>query len=187
MSNPYLVMVNQRLAYARIQLGIIVDVRWQKTVISNFERPSLLYGALFHLVDAYSLYLREITFNYKQSDFIHNSILQRRDQPIKPGSVPNAGDLCSADQAPAEVKELLSLENKADSWLGSMLHTYAVRLEIPERMDVTDIASKSASIPLVDVTSTENRLSSLTSERLESWLQAMRELVDRQRETMFEC
>ncbi len=166
--DSYTSAVNQKLLFASLlhkQMAGAGDNRHLKAALGQ--------GAVFHLVHAYRHHLREVAAGY---------------QCPQPPSMDGAGDLLAAlgamDKWPGEAREMQHLEEEAGSWLNSLLASFAGFGEVeagggagPEQEGL--IATRQAS--------DRDSLPDLTPAVVAGWLEALRELVERHREVMFEC
>ncbi|MFT6915960.1 MAG: hypothetical protein ACJAWL_002277 [Motiliproteus sp.] len=173
MSNIYISRTNQKLTFARLHLDCLKKAEqangWSKHAqIESFEE-----SVLFHMVSAYSAYLREIAQVY----YLEPEKISTRDELVAQMEVKGL-------EAP-EANELSQLAG-SDSWLSQLLAAYRACWMAQERDQAAD--SKHASLSEIQVVQVnpDHASDQDVIAQLESWLNLMRELVDRQREGLKE-
>ncbi|MDQ2075578.1 DUF6586 family protein [Marinimicrobium sp. ABcell2] len=170
MSATSLGMVNQKLAYARAVLAQL-DGLPEGSASERLQRQALLDAGAFHLMCAYSHYLRELGENYALTQVagIHNeSDLHKA--------------LMAQGKSPAEVRELQELRRQPASWLTQLHASYAACWQFPEKPTAHQDAAR---IQAVDLEAVAAPLP-VTAERLQTAYRALNELIVRQRESTTE-
>lgn len=168
MSSSSLSRVNQKLAYCRAMVRLSRADDHGGRADRRLQRQALLDAGAFHLLCAYRHYLRELAETYRLPDSA--SVLTEQDLIT---------GLERLGRNPAEALELQALHADSDSWLAALQQAYNAcweRGETPsgERIEVVDLGSPGGPAGAV------------TGERLEHWLSAFEQLVERQRETSAE-
>lgn len=173
MSNIYISRTNQKLTFARLHLDYLKRAEqasgWSKHAqIESFEE-----SVLFHMVSAYSAYLRELAQVY----YLEPEKISTRDELLAQMETKGL-------EAP-EANEL-SLLAGSDSWLSQLLAAYRACWMAQERDQATHSGHASLSeIQVVQVNPDHVSDRDVIAE-LDSWLNSMRELIDRQREGLKE-
>lgn len=173
MSNIYISRTNQKLLFAKLHLDYLKKAEqgsgWSKHAqIESFEE-----AVLFHLVSAYSSFLREIAEVYH----LDPEKISTRDELLAQMELQGM-------ESP-EVKEL-SLLAGSDSWLSQLLAAYRAcwKAQAKEHASHSGHASLSE-IQVVQVNPDHSSDTEVIAQ-LEGWMNNMRELVDRQREGLKE-
>lgn len=176
MPNPYSSLVNQRLAYARMQLKAL-QAPEPMSGNKRLMEQSLLLGGLMHLAEGQLLYFKEIAYSYRIKSC---------------GDVRSAAELLEVLNKSgiytAEADEWLKLEQDPDSWVYQLNYYYNQRLllesnlfESPEKpAEATD-----EGIPLVNIAA-EKKVSPLTEAMMQQYVSSMQQLIEEHREVMVE-
>ncbi len=166
--NPYVTVVNQRHYFARL----LLEKCHPAEDPHGHAGQALTQSAVYQLEAAYRSHLRAIAFEYRCAD---------------PENIVTVQHLVSAlravDKHPAEAAELDNLEGDDQSWLFALLTAHAA-LTGSRAVDAAAGIEK-LGISLKDVTN--GREQGLSADRVEEWLSAFDELVNRHREMMVEC
>lgn len=173
MSNIYISRTNQKLLFAKLHLDCLKQAEqasgWSKHAqIESFEE-----SVLFHMVSAYSAYLREIAEVYR----LEPEKISTRDELLTQMEVKGL-------EAP-EANELSQLAG-SDSWLSQLLAAYRACWMAQERDQATHSGHASLSEIQVVQINPDHAADLDVIAQLENWLNSMRELVDRQREGLKE-
>jgi len=167
--NPYLSAVNEKLLYARLLSGLLGDCRQVHLA------RALCQSIVAQLVLAYRCHLKEIAGNYHA----------RRPEAVTTVALLVAA-LESVDKHPAEASELQDLEARQSSWLAELLRAWSgIEGETPPATSVSGDEAMNL-IPLQPVDPLAKTIP-LTEVSVRNWLALLDELVQRHRETMFEC
>ncbi len=173
MSCVYLARTNQKLNFARIHLdalrGGCQSTGWNKHILIESYNESVL----FHLASAYGAFLREIAERY-QLDVSHID-----------GYRTLADDLENSGQECPELKELSVLEAEQGSWLHKMIHAYEACWRATDKAAPVNAASSLSEIHVAQVNPDHTDESAIVEE-YQGWLDALRDLIDRQRTGMQE-
>ncbi|MBY4676931.1 DUF6586 family protein [Marinobacterium arenosum] len=174
MSSIYLARTNQKLNFARIHLDALREAcdstGWSKHALMESYNESVL----FHLASGYAAFLREIAERY---GFATDHISGYR---ALEADVEASGQECP------ELRELRVLEENQASWLHLMLQAYEACWRASDRAVSAEPAATSASeIHVVQVNPSYNDEQAIVQE-YQSWLNELRELVDRLRAGMQE-
>lgn len=166
MPNSFSQRVNRQLMLAQQQLEIEVDI---SNASGRLRQTGFCEAALFHLYRAYLEMLRELAENY---------------QLDKPESLGTLADLRSAlesvNKTPAEVQELTELETSG--FIAQMLAGWHSLLQASSSSSgAVKAARPEGLISARQIAETE-----LDKEKLNNWLQRMREISDRHRDIMVE-
>lgn len=173
MSNIYISRTNQKLSFAKLHLDHLKKAEqgsgWSKHAsIESFEE-----SILFHLVSAYSSYVREIAAVY----YLQPEKITTRDELQQ--------QLEDKGMEASEAKELGILA-ATDSWLSQLLAAYRACWQAQERDQASSSEHASLSeIQVVQVNPDHSSDKEVISQ-LEGWLDNLRELVERQRESLKE-
>jgi hypothetical protein len=169
MGTTSLGMVNQKLAYARAVLAQVERLP-DDSASERMHRQALLDAGVFHLVCAYSHYLRELGENYALTHV---------------ASIHNENDLQQALMAqgknPVELRELQELRRQPDSWLTQLYGSYNVCWQLPGKPATLEAAR----IQAIDLEAAAPA-APITIERLQAAYKALNELIFRQRESTTE-
>lgn len=172
--DSYISGVNQKLLFASLlhkQMVQAGDNRHLKTALGQ--------GAVFHLVQAYRHHLREVAAGY---------------QCPQPPSMELASELLAAlgamDKSPGEAREMQHLEEEAGTWLNSLLASFAGFGVVEAAAGVgpeQEPDQNQKGLIAVRQATARDSLPDLSPAVVAGWLEALRELVERHREVMFEC
>ena len=173
MSNIYISRTNQKLMFAKLHLDQLKLAEQGSGWSKHAQIESYEESILFHLVSAYSAYLREIAEVYR----LEPEKISTRDELLEQLEAKGV-------EAP-EAKELTLLAG-GDSWLSQLLAAYRACWVAQNREQAA--ASDHASLSEIQVVQVNPDHSSDAQviEQLEGWINSMRELVDRQREGLKE-
>lgn len=168
MAAPSLTLVNQKIAYCRALLKLLVREREPANANERLRQQALLEGAMFHLLCAHRHYLRELAENYSVPDAAQIATEQ---------------DLLDAlerfGKNPSEARELLNLRVDRNSWVSALQEAY-------DGCWAAMGAPAVARIQVVDLDAPDGVPGKVTLDRLNQWFRAFNELVERQRETSAE-
>lgn len=162
MSNPWQSQVNQKLYFAQL---LLTDARDK----SGSPEQALLQAAVFHLVTAYRLYLKEIAQQQRHTTHAQDARSARR-QLVAQGWV------CQ------ELEELVRLEEDGQ-WPARLLLAYREIIgEAAAAPTVTKTAppitkAASSSIAMADITETAS------AETYRQWLEQFKTVIAAQRES----
>ncbi len=173
MSNTYISRTNQKLLFAKLHLDHLKQAEqgsgWSKHAqIESFEE-----SILFHLVSAYSAYLREIAGVY----YLQPEKISTRDELQQ--------QLDDKGMEAPEAKELGQLAG-ADSWLSQLLAAYRACWAAQEREQAAKTEHASLSEIQVVQVNPDHSSDKEVIEQLEGWVNSLRELIERQREGLKE-
>ncbi len=168
--NPCLAAVNEKLLFARLLAAQLL-----KSGTDHLAK-ALCQSVLIQLEMAYRLHLKEIGLNYQ----LRNA-----------AEVKTVGDLISAMESvqkhPAEAYEMQDLESRTAGWLASML---AARERLDGCPKIGESTEKSAvNDGLISTRQYDPRTEPTepTVQNVQDWLVRLDELIERHRQTMFEC
>ena len=170
MSNAYLPLVNRELAYARSQLQLLGTLPADAPEV---QFRALLNAALLQLGEALGFYWREIAANYGL-----------RQQPGTLQALLAALDAASLDAA--EARELQGLRGTAGSWLANLEHWLRQRQPGDGAGPAAAVSPSPASAQIIAAVEVGEQVVDLTAEQLRECLEAMWELLERQRSAMVE-
>ncbi|MEH6822888.1 MAG: DUF6586 family protein [Motiliproteus sp.] len=173
MSNIYISRTNQKLLFAKLHLDCLKQAEQSSGWSKHAQIESFGESVLFHLVSAYSAYLREIAQVY----FLEPEKISTRDELLEQMEVKGL-------EAP-EAKEL-SLLAGSDSWLSQLLAAYRACWVAQDREQAAHSGHASLSEIHVVQVNPDHASDLAVITQLEGWVNSMRELVDRQREGMKE-
>lgn len=172
MANKSLAMVNQKLAYARATMRLLETLAVPANVSQRLQQQALLDAGAFHLMCAYSHYLRELGENYALPKVAH---------------IDSEEDLRAAfaaqGKSPAELQELLQLCERDDSWLSRLKADYQGCWQLA---DESQAPAGEGRIQVVDLDTPRSGGEAVSRARLVEWYQALTDLIARQRETSAE-
>ncbi len=173
MSNIYISRTNQKLMFAKLHLDHLKQAEqgsgWSKHAqIESFEE-----SVLFHLVSAYSSFLREIAEVYH----LDPETISTRDELLAQMELQGM-------ELP-EVKEL-SLLAGSDSWLSQLLAAYRACWMARAKEQASHSGRESLSEIQVVQVNPDHASDIQVIAQLEGWINNIRELVDRQREGLKE-
>ena len=167
MDNPYRSPVNGYLRKASALLESCLTL--QEDAGSRLAQEALVEASLFHLHLTLVNFLREIAANYQAADA---------------GQIQEIAQLARAlnsiDKHPAELAEINT--SAQEGWLSELMAGYSAL--------VIGSGGKKAAVAVQQAGLIQTRQLSnneLNYARARTWLDKMRELVDRQREMMVEC
>ena len=167
MDNLYRSPVNGFLRKAAVLLESCFDL--QEQAGSRLAQEALVEASLFHLHLALVNFLREIAENYQAEDS---------------GHIQEVAELASAlnkiDKHPAELAEINT--SAEEGWLSELLSSYALLGSGSTRNKALPGVQQAGLIQTRQLSNNE-----LSYARAQTWLDKMRELVERQREMMVEC
>lgn len=169
MSNVYISRTNQKLLFAKLHLDSLKQAEQGRGWSKHAQIESFEESVLFHLVSAYSAYLREIAEVY----YLQPETISTRDELQQ--------QLEDKGMEAPEAKELGQLAG-SDSWLAQLLAAYRACWAAQGREQAA--ASEHASLSEIQVVQVNPDHSSDKEviEQLEGWMNSMRELIDRHRE-----
>tara|TARA_R110002167_G_scaffold6193_3_gene28176 strand:- start:5363 stop:5887 length:525 start_codon:yes stop_codon:yes gene_type:complete len=173
MSNIYISRTNQKLLFAKLHLDSLKKAEQGSGWSKHAQIESYAESVLFHLVSAYSAYLREIAAVY----YLEPEKISTRDELLEQMEAKGL-------EAP-EAKEL-SLLAGSDSWLSQLLGAYRACWTAQEREEATHSEHASLSEIQVVQVNPDHASDREVIAQLETWVNSMRELVDRQREGLKE-
>ncbi|WP_409526250.1 DUF6586 family protein [Nitrincola sp. MINF-07-Sa-05] len=174
MSDVYLIRTNQKLNFARLHLDALKaahdSTSWSKhALIESFQE-----SILFHLSTAYLAFMREIAERYS-FDSASVRTLQDLRQCFE-----------QSGQESPEVLELESLQEREDSWLCQMQAAYAACWQATNlKADRMESAQSHSEIQVMQINPDHAEDSEVMAE-YQSWLSALRDMVERQRSGMQE-
>ncbi|MCV6589920.1 MAG: hypothetical protein OIF57_13000 [Marinobacterium sp.] len=173
MSCIYLARTNQKLNFARLHLDALRagcdSTGWSKHILIESYNESVL----FHLASAYDAFLHEIAERYSL-DVSHIDSYRTL-----------AADLESSGQECPELSELSVLENDPDSWLHKMVRAYEACWKATDRAAPVQSSSSVSEIHVAQINPSHTDEAAIVEE-CQSWLDALRDLIDRQRSGMQE-
>lgn len=171
MSNAYLPLVNQKLAYIRQLLSLA-----QTEAVTLSQRQAnlaIVDAACLELAAAYRCFVRELASHYRLANV----------QSVDSASVALKGLEALSVSSP-ELQECHSLEfaeDHADNWLADALHHAAVSLNpVPQAKDKGLSSPAGQLISAVDLGKAGQEPLSLES--IQRWYQSFYALVERHRE-----
>ena len=163
--SAYFSAVNQKLLFARRLLSV------GETVDDRYLHSAIAQSVVFQLQQALRWHLCDIAATY-----------QLKEPEAATSVVGLLSLLHAADKAPAEASELKSLEADANSWLAELQRAGRELVQLPElRKVVMDVDR----LPVL-VADGKPPAIDWTLENVGGWLQALAELIDRQRDMMVE-
>lgn len=169
----YITRTNQKLYFARLHLDQLKAAEassgWSKHALIESYNESVL----FHLTSAYQSFLCEIAEVYRVA-------------PEKIDGMASLVELLDAQglEAP-EVKELQQLR-ESDSWLAMLLAAYKACWIAEDRQRAEQGGHQSLSEIHVVQVNPDHAEDKEVIAQLDEWLDAFRNLIDRQRESMKE-
>lgn len=169
--NSYLSLANEKMLFASLLLQQSGNARSQHLV------RALLQSAVLQAQIAYRHHLREIAVNYncRNADKVQDVAAL-------------IATLEASDKHPAEASEMLDLECRKMTWLAQLLSASRIVKVGPEIAATSGKAvSRRDLIPSQQLTDEGFNLDALDAAQVEDWLEKLREMVQRHRETMFEC
>jgi len=173
MSCIYLARTNQKLNFARIHLDALREgcqsTGWSKHILIESYNESVL----FHLASAYGAFLREIAERYGL-DVSHID-----------GYRALAEDMEGSGQECPELNELSSLESDEGSWVHKMLRAYEACWRASDKAEPVNAASSVSEIHVAQINPAHTDEQDIVNE-YQAWLDALRDLIDRQRTGMQE-
>lgn len=165
-------MVNQKLAYARVTMALLENLAAPTNANQRLQQQALLDAGAFHLMCAYSHYLRELGENYALPKVSH---------------IGSEEDLRTAfaaqGKSPAELQELLQLCERGDSWLSRLKADYQACWQL---VDESQAPAADGRIQVVDLDAARANGEPVSRVRLVEWYRALTDLIARQRETSAE-
>ena len=164
MDNTKRALVNQRLYFCRLHLKWMQEALEKKDIPGNVVEQSLAESVLFHLVQAYRLYLAEIATAYNSPCETLNSISELNEL------------LSKQQQASAEAHEIAQQE--ASGWLATLLSAY-------EAIPAAAASPKPGAVPQ-QIPVTQLQTSVLNYEQCKILLQSMESLIENQRSRLEE-
>lgn len=170
MSQTSLAMVNQKLAYSRATMALLDGLSDATNASQRLQHQALLDAGAFHLLCAYSHYLRELGENYA----LPNVLRIMTEDDLQQA-------LAKQGKEPAEIRELQQLRHHSDSWLAELNASYQACWTLSEPVSTAlegRIAVMNLDAPAV--------ARPVTRERLRHWYSELTELIARQRETSSE-
>lgn len=173
MSNIYIARTNQKLLFAKVHLDQLKQAAQSSGWNKHAQIESYEESILFHLVSAYSAYLREIAEVYRLDPLK----ISTRDELLE--------QLEENGMEAPEAKELTELAGR-DSWLSQTLKAYRACWVAQDREQATHSDHASLSEIQVVQVNPDHSQDGEVIEQLEGWLNSLRELVDRQRESLKE-
>ncbi|MEH6471836.1 MAG: DUF6586 family protein [Halopseudomonas sp.] len=173
MSNIYISRTNQKLLFAKLHLDSLKLAEQGSGWSKHAQIESYEESVLFHLVSAYSAYLREIAEVYR----LEPEKISTRDELLEQMEAQGL-------EAP-EAKELSQLAG-SDSWLSQLLAAYRACWMAQERDQAANGGHASLSEIQVVQVNPDHSSDLEVIGQLEGWVNDMRELVERQRESLKE-
>lgn len=177
MNNPYIGIVNQRIALALHQLRLTVD---ETSSAEKMRNQSCTYAGLWHLSNAYKAYVLEVGASYKV------------EQPEKAYDAAKLSEILeSMNKAPAEARELVDLEK--NGFIGQLQKALStveavesgLMLPAPDKLKTKVNLAEYDPLSLKNITSVEDKLE-INAERLSDWINEFKALISRHRELMIE-
>lgn len=169
-------LVNQKLAFAKTLCALVRESLVSSSINHSglhLREHALLSSSVFQLSLAFHFYLREVADrNYLKSSGVISSLDEL------------ALSLAQSDKHPSEIVELQELADQQGSWLGQLLSHINESRQSPRKEKEKKSFQQDNLILAVDITAVEEVQSfPLTLELVESWLEAFRSMVMRQRDT----
>ncbi len=173
MSNIYIARTNQKLLFAKLHLDHLKLAEQSSGWSKHAQIDSFEESVLFHLVSAYSAYLREIAEVYR----LQPEKISTRDELQQ--------QLEEQGMEAPEAKELGLLAG-SDSWLAQLLSAYRACWQAQERDQALNSSHASLSEIQVVQVNPDHASDKEVIGQLEGWIEQMRELIERQRECLKE-
>lgn len=176
MSISHLSLVNQKLAYAGAVIALLSTPDANLQTGHKLKQQALGDAAAFHLAIAVHFYLRELAERYhiKHLSAIHTV------QDL-------AAVLQQADRVSSESSELILLAETNGAWLNQLTQYYDHIFKSPEKPKEKKAFGNENLIELVELAAFDDIPSlQITPALLTSWLDNLRALIIRQRETSAE-
>ncbi|BFM16094.1 hypothetical protein R50073_22770 [Maricurvus nonylphenolicus] len=174
MSNPYLPLVNQKMAYIRQLLSFAKAD--PENLSQRQSNAAIADAACLELAVAYRCFLRELASHYRVAN----------PQAIDSALVALQGveALSVASPEVQECNSLEQLQGGSESWLADTLHYAAQALNPVPTAD--DVKSQAAVQLISAVDLSKGGQESLTAAAVKGWFIAFCELVERHREGLQE-
>jgi len=164
--NPFLAGVNQKRLFASLLLAEAARAR------DDHLREALMQGALHHLATALQLYFGEVAATYQCRNAIETTSLALLDQ-----------HLSAMGKTPAEVSEMLALQDDAASWLSRVLACRQLLFAAPRPVARQDKDGVINALSVAD----DSDSTGFDVAEVEHWLSAFTSMIERHRESMLEC